>query len=181
MRRRHHHRAPVARAAGARRRRALQRGRDIRAGGEHLLELALGEVLGRARDQQPDRISKQGLPPGRLGSDLGGAPQAARRGDHLVAAVHHPDARRGALQAEQDRVHLVVAPGGAGEELRALVQRGRHRARHREQGLLLLLQQEALDLVHVQDAGQRQRGEREQHERELHAQAEAQALHPCQR
>jgi hypothetical protein len=121
------------------------------------------------------------LPPGCLGRHFGGAAQAARRGDHLVLRIHHPDARGRSLQAEQNGVDFVVAPGGARQELRPLVQRRGDCARHGEERLLLLLQQEPLDLVDVQDAGDGQRDEREQDERQLQAQAEARAPHPCQR
>jgi hypothetical protein len=65
--------------------------------------------------------------------------------------------------------------------LRPLVQRGGDRARHGEERLLLLPQQEALHLVHVQDPRQGQSSQRQEDERQLHAQTEAQPLHACQR
>ena len=92
--------------------------------GQHVVGHRLGEILARALDQPARQGAATRARSSPACSDRRlGAPQAARQRQHLVAAVHHPDARLGALHAAQDRRDVLLR-GARGE-------RGFARQRHR--------------------------------------------------
>ena len=100
MRGGHHYREVIRREARTRRRRALQRRGNVAARGQHVVRHGFGEILPGLPDQPAGKLPPQLAP--RADRGLRTA-QAPFQGEHLVAPVHHPDARLAALQAAQDR------------------------------------------------------------------------------
>ena len=98
-----------------------------------------------------------------------------------------PGLRFAALGREPPQLFLrlaqqvVVAGRARAHQARAVVQRGRHRARGGEQGLLLAFQEKALHLAHVLVPRPGQRKEHERHQGKLGAKAQGRELHAFQR